>query len=349
MYNWLFLMALAVLMLGFIHWGCSRLVGEKYQMLAVLPLYPDGNGGWRGCNLTWYGFLIASSQLFGLIVLIILLGSINVAPEGVFITVIAILIFALPAARLVAMVVEGKRHTFTVSGAFFVGTVLAPWITQLSGKVLAPLHWALPTLPVLAAMAIAYSIGEGLGRLGCISFGCCYGRPLKECSLLVQKLLGQISFVFYGPTRKVIYEGRLEGTQLVPIQGITCFVYCLTALVGSGLFLWEEYGISLVFTITASQLWRFCSERLRADFRGWGRISVYQKLSLISTFYIMGCVLYFESPSPSFPDIGSGLLLLWNPGVLLFLQGMWLLFFFVFGRSTVTSSTVSFSLIHDRL
>ncbi len=37
-----------------------------------------------------------------------------------------------------------------------------------------------PIIPALAAVMIAYAFGEGLGRLACISFGCCYGVALRE-------------------------------------------------------------------------------------------------------------------------------------------------------------------------
>ena len=41
---------------------------------------------------------------------------------------------------------------------------------------------------VLAALAIGYILGEGLGRLACLSFGCCYGKPLDQCGKVVSIL-----------------------------------------------------------------------------------------------------------------------------------------------------------------
>jgi hypothetical protein len=38
----------------------------------------------------------------------------------------------------------------------------------------------MPIVPALAAVMIAYTFGEALGRLACISFGCCYGVSISK-------------------------------------------------------------------------------------------------------------------------------------------------------------------------
>ncbi len=78
-----------------------------------------------------------------------------------------------------------QEHLHRVNGKpiiSFIGILLAPWSIQLSNSILTANNAELPLIPVLAAMAIAYSLGEGLGRLGCISYDCCYGKPQKSCS-----------------------------------------------------------------------------------------------------------------------------------------------------------------------
>jgi phosphatidylserine decarboxylase len=57
-----------------------------------------------------------------------LLGAAGVPLAGVMVFSVLMLALCVPASRLVARLVEGKAHTFTVGGAVFVGIVAAPWL-----------------------------------------------------------------------------------------------------------------------------------------------------------------------------------------------------------------------------
>lgn len=345
----IFLTGMIVLLGLLLAWGCIHLPGERWQMLAAIPLQKRDDGLWRGVNLTFYGFFIATSQFLALCLLLILLGAAGVSLTGGLVAIAMVLAVAIPAARIVAILVEKKRHTFTIGGASFVGMFIAPWAILLAERVtnLVVPCW-LPMLPVLTAMTIAYTLGEGLGRLGCISFGCCYGKPLRECPPFLQRLFARSAFIFQGATKKAVYEGQLAGEPLVPIQAITSILYCLTASVASFLFLRGHLLAALSLAITVSQLWRIFSETWRADFRGFDRISAYQKMSGAAVLYILIIALLIPAPL-AVPVVGLGLGLLWQPGLLLGLQLLWLLFFVIFGRSTVTRSTLSFQLVQESL
>jgi len=345
----LFLAGLGFILAHLFGWGFKNLPGERWQMLAVVPLRKGGDDHWLGSNLTYYGFFIATSQLISLTLLLILLGAMGLSLPGTMLAILVILACCIPAARLIAMLVEKKRHTFTIGGASFVGIILAPWAIQFSNSILNLDDFQLPIIPVLAAMAIAYTLGEGLGRLGCISYGCCYGKPLKECNKTMQWLFGRINFIFYGSTKKVVYEAQLAGEKLIPIQAITCVLYTIGALIGSYLFLVGMFTPALIFTIALTQLWRILSETLRADFRGFGNISMYQKMGMISVLYILGVIFFVHAAPYADPEITDGIGVLWNPAVILGLQLLWLVFFFTFGRSTVTTSTISFALIRKHI
>jgi len=345
----LFLFGLGFILAHLLGWGFKHLPGERWQMLAVVPLRKGGDNHWLGSNLTYYGFFIATSQLISLTLLLILLGAMGLSIPGTMLAILIVLTFCIPAARLIAMLVEKKRHTFTIGGASFVGVLLAPWAIELSNKILATTDTELPIIPVLAAMAIAYTLGEGLGRLGCISYGCCYGKPLKDCNKLLQWLFARINFIFYGATKKVVYEAQLSGEKLIPIQAITCVLYTLGALIGSYLFLIGLFTPALIFTIALTQLWRILSETMRADFRGFGNISVYQKMGMMSVLYILGTIYFVHAAPYTDPEILDGIGVLWNPSIILGLQLLWLVFFYTFGRSTVTTSTISFELIRKHI
>jgi prolipoprotein diacylglyceryltransferase len=346
----MFLTTTAVVLAILLFWGVKNLPGERWQMLAIVPGKKQDGKHWQGTTLTYSGFFIATSQLLALALLLALLGAMDISLPGTALAAGLLLTVCVPAARLVAILVEKKRHTFTIGGASFVGILLAPFSIYYADGILDGFtHCYLPFMPVMSAMAVAYTLGEGLGRLGCLSYGCCYGKPLRDCSPFVQRLFAKTGTIFYGNTKKAEYESRLSGERLVPVQAITCLLFTMTALAGSWLFLKGHFTATLLTCISVTQIWRLLSETLRADFRGFGKISSYQKMGAVAVLYTCG-IAYFTQPE-NFPQpaIIKGIAQLWQPGVIVCLQLTWLLFFIYFGRSTVTSSTISFSLREERI
>lgn len=347
--NTIFLVTLGAVLVALLGWGFKHLPGERWQMLAVVPLKKAGDNSWHGANLTYYGFFVATSQLIAIGVLLVLLGSIRMPLVDIGWVVLLILLFSVPAARLVAIAVEKKRHTFTIGGASFVGILVAPWCIEAVSHFGPPATPVLNTLSVLAALSVAYTLGEGLGRLGCLSFGCCYGKALKDCSPFIQWLFQRTGLIFYGQMKKVAYEAQLEGERLIPIQALTSIVYTAGAFLGAYLFLHSFYNWALIFTISLTQLWRIFSETLRADFRGFSKISAYQKMGLFSVLYIGVITPFLQNAGGPLPDIILGFHLAWQPGVIVLSQLLWLVFFVVFGRSTITSANISFRLSKNRI
>ncbi|MEZ4549611.1 MAG: hypothetical protein R2874_03785 [Desulfobacterales bacterium] len=196
------------------------------------------NGVWAGFNLTYYGFFSACAYVLATTVLCILLGSVAVPASTLLIMAAVMLGCCVPASRLIARFVEKKKYTFSVQGASFVGLLIAPWIIVLINRFTAiPNHNHPEVLVVLAAIAAAFALGEGIGRLSCISFGCCYGKPLNGMSPLFQKIFSHLYFVFYGKTKKIAYADGLDGTPMLPVQAITSIVLCMTGMAGIYLFL----------------------------------------------------------------------------------------------------------------
>lgn len=350
MYDIIFLLGAFLLLSLLLTWGFHHLPGERWQMLAVVPRNKTGDELWQGMNLTYYGFFIATSQLLSLTLLLILLGAMRISLPGTLLATGLVLVVAVPASRIVAILVEKKQHTFTIGGASFVGMIIAPFAVIAARDILTGFTTCyLPLLPVMAAMAIAYTLGEGLGRLGCLSFGCCYGKPLKECSPLARKIFNRTATVFHGNIKKAGYESQLCGEPLVPVQAITCVLFSATALIGCGLFLQSMFTAALIGCIFVTQGWRLVSETMRADFRGFGKISAYQKMSGIAILYIAGVAMLPHADLLSQPRIVDGISQVWHPGVVIGLQMAWVTFFLFFGRSTVTSATVSFILQKDRV
>ena len=320
-------------------WGFRVLPEERWQILAALPQRKETPDEWRGVNLTYYGLFLASACTLATGLLLALLAAVNMALPTALALIAACLAVYLPAAKLVARLVERQRHTFTVAGAFFVGCLATPpMVTAFNWLVDAQI----PLFPTLAAIAVSYALGESAGRLACVSFGCCYGKPLEQCPPLLRRIFAPVACVFHGPTKKAAYESRLEGVRLVPIQAVTAVWFALCALVGLELFLTESFRSALLVTVIATQGWRWTSEFLRADFRGQGKFSAYQGMSLLAIGFA-AALAACASPAAVTVDLGRAPAQLWNPPAILFLETLWAVVFLYFGRSRVTAARISFS------
>jgi len=344
-----FITLLAGIIAPAIWWGARNLPGERWQIMAVVPTIPTSQGGWQGMNLTYYGALSATAYTFAVMIFIILATAAGVSPAGVGMFTGLILAVCMPASRVVACLVEKKNGTLTVGGAVFVGTLTAPLITYFINNTLGgiagpPVHVTV----LLAAISIAYAFGEGLGRLACLSFGCCYGKPLNRCSPRVRKLFHRFCLVFHGKTKKIAYASNLDGQQVIPIQIITAILYSACALVGTWLFLAGHFGAALVETLVITQVWRIVSEFFRADFRGDFTITPYQIMAGLTILFALAVSL-FTAPPPDLPRLYTGLNTLWSPGTLLAVELVWVITFLFTGRSSITKARISFHVQEDKI
>ena len=333
-------------------WGFKNLPGERWQMLASVPVAKNGGGSWRGINITYYGLLVANANALALLLMLFMMGSTGVGLADSLFFLLPLLSLCAPAARLMAWLVEKKRHTFTIGGASFVAFLLAPLLAWLTMTALGPSS-SLALMPTLAALTVSYAVGEGLGRLACISFGCCYGMPLSRCSPWLRRLFLGHGLIFSGPCKKVSYEGRLEGEPLAPVQAITAVLYTSAGLAGLWLFLEGCFHAALLAPLVVTQGWRALSELMRADFRGQAKFTAYQKMALAALVYggLLTLAHWFWAPGPPLapPILERGLDSLWKAEVVLVVQGVWLAILLYLGRSKVTRSTISFEVVRDRL
>ncbi len=350
MANELFVFGLTLFYTILLAWGFRALPGENWQILAAVPNGKKQGDTWEGLNFTYYGFFIAGAYTLGTIIMFVLLGAVRIPVSAI--TVISILMAALclPASKVMAAVVEKKPHTSTGGGASFVGLLLAPWIVWITNRVMGPwMGFEVPVMPVLAVLSIAYAFGEGTGRLACISFGCCYGKPLSRCHPFWRGLFKKFYFVFSGKTKKIAYADGLDGVPVVPIQAITSILYISVALLGTYLFLQGRPVAAFLVTLMVTQLWRLASEFLRADYRGESRISAYQWMSVAAVGYGLLLAYFFRNFKIPMADLLTGMLFLWNPAIFVFIQLLWLALFFSVGRSMVTGSRISVHVVKDRI
>jgi hypothetical protein len=347
--NLIFVSSLAAVLGGLYIWGFRCLGSERWQFVGTIPTVKDRDGNWHGINLTYYGLFNANACLLAVLMVYLLLAASGLALPAIHALIAVTLLFCVPAAKLVARWVEKKAHTFSIGGAAFVGLVLTPWLMVGLNRLLAWRAMApVPVMPVLAVIAIAYALGEGCGRLACISFGCCYGRPLDQFPAVLRGWLKPLSITYYGKTKKIAYAGRLDHQPVVAVQAITAVLYTVIGLIGVLFFLQEYVRTAYLLAVCGTQMWRFASEFIRADYRGGGRISAYQIMALAAIIYAIGLCMLLDLP-PVATDISIGLRLLWSPGIILTCQVLWIGIFLFMGRSQVTGARISFHVRKDRI
>jgi hypothetical protein len=348
-YNLLFVTGFALSLALLLRWAFKALPSESWQVIASMPVAKNGHDSWRGLNLTYYGMFVATAVTAAGALILMLMASVGVSVQITAVVLLIVLPVWAPAAKVVARIVENKPHTFTIGGATFVGMFMTPLAVWLTNALMGPRFGTyIPLLPALAAMAVAYTIGEGIGRLACISFGCCYGKPISQCSGLVRQLFGRHAFVFSGKTKKIAYEGGLDGKEVVPIQALTSVIHAGVGLVALFLFLNRGFFWALVLSMGVTQAWRAFSETLRIDYRGEGSISAYQIMAIIAVALTVIVGSFLSSDPARTPDLVIGLSALWHPAVILGLQAVWVGTFLVTGRSMVTGSILSFHVFEDR-
>ena len=344
---------ITILFLAFMfifRWAFQALPDEHWQIIGCLPYRQLTDGRWQGWNLTWYGFFNAVAIVFAVCMFLILMSSLSTPLIASLSLSTLLLAICLPAAKMMAFLIEKKQNTFTVGGASFIGIIAAPWIILLT-NVTAGKWLGFNILPIsaLAAMSIAYTLGEGIGRLACISFGCCYGKPLMDCSPLINKIFQRHNFIFSGKTKKIAYAHELDGQQVIPVQALTAVIYSLTGLAGCYLFLKNFMMAAFVLTLMVTQLWRAFSEFLRADYRGKGKISVYQIMASIACLYGLLIAYLYNGTFPGSPDLALGFSAIWNPSVLIILAVLWIATLFYAGKSKVTSSLLEIQVIKEKI
>ncbi|MBN2254813.1 MAG: prolipoprotein diacylglyceryl transferase [Deltaproteobacteria bacterium] len=349
MVNVVFSFTLGIGLAVLLAWGFKVLPAERWQILACIPQKKLENGTWKGLNLTYYGFFNALAYLFSVAVLLCLMASIAVPLSVVLVMTIAVFALCVPASKCIARWVEKKPHTFTVGGASFVGIITVPWIVLGIDRVISPWYETnLEVIPTLAAVSIAYALGEGIGRLACISFGCCYGKPVSESPLWLRRIFEKYYFVFQGKTKKISYANSLEGVKVVPIQAMTSILYVCVGVVGIYLFLEEHFMISFLLTLITTQVWRILSEFLRADYRGENNISAYQIMAGVAVCYSAALLFVLPPSDMHAPDVLAGLRAMWSPAVIICLRVLWLATFIYTGISDVTGSDVNLRVVRDR-
>jgi len=334
---------IAVAHVSLLVWAFRNLPKERWMMMAAIPVRPDGDGGWKCVNLTYYGFFSALGMVCGIAAVIFMVGAAGQAMGPAALSLVILFVLCIPSSRVVNRLVEGHSNGFTIGGASFVGMMASPWV------LVGTLKWWYPGEPVwgraaliLGAMATGYALGEGIGRLACLSFGCCYGKRVEDCGPVTRNLFERWAFVYEGRLKKAQTEHGWGGQRLVPVQGMTAILCGAAGWAGLVFFLKGHPLWAYVIPLVVTQVWRLVSEFFRADYRGGGKISAYQWMALTAALYGMGLSLFWPDFSVPNMDPGAGTGFLLSPLSLSLMAVFGILVFIRMGVSTVTDSVVHF-------
>lgn len=330
-------------------WSFRNLPDERWQFLAILPT-PKAGAEWLGTNITFYGLISAVAYAVSVGCFIFLCAAIDEPAWPVAVFIVCALTIAIPASRQVARWVEGGNANFTIGGALFATVLSLPLTIGLAKWAAnATTSQSLDALAMLAAAAISYTLGEAIGRLACLSFGCCYGKPLDQAGPLQRALYGRGATTYRGKMKKIAYASNLENTPVIPVQSIASVVLFGLFLAGLWLFWRQHYGAAFSVCLWGSQLWRIYSETLRADYRGKASFSAYQWMAVATcALATAGMLLIADSSNPA-PDFLRAWSVFSQLPVIVALQLLAALIVWYMGRSTVTGATVQLQLFREKL
>lgn len=174
-------------------------------------------------------------------------------------------------------------------------------------------------------------------------------KPLYKCGPVTQNIFRRHHFIFHGKTKKISYASQLEGCRVVPVQAMTAVIYAVTGSLGLYLFLKGHAVPAIILTLIITQYWRFLSEFLRADYRGSGRLSIYQIMTIVAMAYLSVILMIIPASFDKTPNLMSGLQSLWHPSPILLLACLGIVSFVYSGKSDVTNSTINIQVVENKI
>ncbi len=323
-------------------WGFKHLPGEGWQFAVAIPARVDGAEGkyWPAVNITFYGVISSAAYALSLLLYVFLMGATGqpFAPAALFVAIL--LLVGIPASKIVARWVEGAAG-HTIGGAVFAVLVAAMPAMAITQAVAKFLGWhAFSPAALTAAAAIAYVLGEAIGRLACLSFGCCYGRPIDTCTSLQKALYSKFTETYRGRFKKIAFAGGLHDRAVIAVQSIACALLFGLFLISLWLFWRGHFAMSLIVALGGSQLWRAYSEQLRADYRGRDGFTLYQAMALVGAALSAAFAAIYAQPSDAqiVALAARGWTAIVRVEVLVACQALAVMILFYMGRSSITSS-----------
>ena len=116
------------------------------------------------------------------------------------------------------------------------------------------LHSGVALLALVDAFALAMPIGHAMGRLGCLSYGCCYGRPTGQ----------RVAITYRNPLAKAVRIGGHHHVRLHPTALYEAVLDLgILLAVSAAFFLGMPLGVPSALALVAYGLGRFAIEFLK--------------------------------------------------------------------------------------
>jgi phosphatidylglycerol:prolipoprotein diacylglycerol transferase len=245
--------------------------------------------------LPTYGFLVASGVLLGLWMSVRNARFQGIDPEKVWNLGIIVVLCGIVGAKILYIVNDWSRYKENLGDIFSLNTLQAGGV--FSGGLVAALLAAawyirrshLPALATVDCFAPGLALGHAIGRLGCFSAGCCYGKATQAwwgvvfTNPLANQLVGTPLGVHLHPTQLI--EAVAEVLNFMLLSWLIQRKKCDGQVFGTFMIL---YGIA-----------RFFIEFLRGD---PGRGEVFGGLitgtQLISILLVIGGTLMWLRRQP---------------------------------------------------
>ncbi|KAJ7499930.1 hypothetical protein FB451DRAFT_1385586 [Mycena latifolia] len=203
-------------------------------------------------------------------------------------------------ARLVAQPLRTIfRPGFWLHGGLF-GAAVGGVIAQLAGYV--------PNFQLFAAsLAVGLPLYETFSRIGCHTYGCCYGCPVESIpgmssrsrSHLLWRMFPYAAVTYDHPTDYAVTraEPKLLQQPLIPIQLISATLFFLLfACISLPMAAYRSPEIAGAVTLAYHAAIRLATETCRADYRGSnGWISTTGRMALLQATIAIAAILYIHS------------------------------------------------------
>ncbi len=115
-------------------------------------------------------------------------------------------------------------------------------------------HSGIAMLALVDAFALAMPIGHALGRFGCVSYGCCFGRPTR----------GRLAITYRNPLAKAVRVGGHHNVSLHPAAFYEAVLDLgILVVVNAAFLLGAPLGLPSALALMTYGLGRFAIEFLR--------------------------------------------------------------------------------------
>ncbi len=228
-----------------------------------------------------YGFVAATAFMIGYSTAlwygqVVGLDALSLAPFFLFFMIPSILLVS----RLTSIMLEWRelfrsplqtlvKPGYMLQGGVF-GGILATWVyASVTGS---------PILPILDALGFLMPLGEGICRLGCYVYGCCWGKPTES----------SFGVAYTSPHAKVVRcRPELRGVKIHPAQMYALMAHLIQFTIFYALLPYKMFdGMFAGLYLITHPIIRVILEKFRQDDRGkligrWTHTNLYSGIQVL--------------------------------------------------------------------